>query len=87
MNAYIKSLKEEGYTSLRDEHYNSLNSFPALGKKDSNKPLDPDPVDIEDQTTNGDDEGESEGVDVSEDSIPKEASSEDDELPKALWSN
>ena len=78
MNAYIKTLKDEGYTSLRDEYYDSFNSFPVLGKKDSNKPLDPDTVDIEDQTANKDDDGENEEAEVSEESIPGETTPEEE---------
>ena len=54
MNAYIKALKAEGYTSLRDEHYDKINSFPVLGKKDSTIPQDPDTIDKEDQTIDED---------------------------------
>ena len=60
MNAYIKSLRDEGYVSLRDEFYDNINAFPTLGKKDSVKTPDPDTIDIEDQTANMDDDGESE---------------------------
>ena len=59
MNAYIKSLKEEGYISLRDEYYDTFKSFPALGKKDTTKPLDPDTIDLEDQSISEDDDDES----------------------------
>ena len=56
MNAYIKSLKEEGYTSLRDQHYDTFNNFPALGKKDTNNTPDPDTTDVEDQASKEDED-------------------------------
>ena len=63
MNAYIKSLREEGYTSLRDTHYDTYNNFPALGRKENNKTPDPDTTDLEDQANNDnhDDEFEKAG--------------------------
>ena len=60
MNSYIKSLKEEGYVSLREEYYDNLNSFPTLGKANHTTTQDPDAVDKEDQTINGDDDDETE---------------------------
>ena len=58
MNAYIKSLKEEGYTSLRDQHYDTFNNFPALGKKDTNNTPDPYTTDVEDQASKEDEDDE-----------------------------
>ena len=60
MNDYIKSLKDEdGYTSLRDQHYNSYNNCPALGRKETNKTLDPETTDLEDQAIDDDNDDES----------------------------
>ena len=58
MNAYIKSLREEGYTSLKDLHYDTFNNFPALGRKEPNKTPDPDTTDLEDQLNDDDDDDE-----------------------------
>ena len=58
MNEYIKSLKDEGYTSMRDQHYDTFNNFPALGKKDTKDSPDPDTTDIEDQTSKEDEDDE-----------------------------
>ena len=60
MNSYIKSLKDEGYISVRDEYYDNLNSFPTLGKTNKPNVQDPDTIDSEDQTINGDDYDETE---------------------------
>ena len=56
MTSYIKSLKDEGYTSLRDKHYNKLKSFPALGKVPPIITLNPDVTDRENQADNDDDD-------------------------------
>ena len=56
MNSYIKSLREEGYISLRDKYYDSLNAFPALGEKATDTSQDPNIVNTEDQTGNNDDD-------------------------------
>ena len=58
MTSYIKSLKDEGYTTLREEYYNNLNSFPSLGKPIEPNDQDPDLIDREDQTNNADDDDE-----------------------------
>ena len=82
MNAYIKSLKDKGYTSLRDAHYDEINSFPALGKNNSSEPLDPDTVDMEDQIANDNEEGESEGANESKTHVLEKTITENNEPPK-----
>ena len=57
MTNYIKSLKDEGYTSLRDEYYDNINSFPSLGKPVKTNVQDPDTIDKEDQTNYEEDSG------------------------------
>ena len=53
-------MREEGYTSLRDLHYDTYNNFPALGRKETNKTLDPETTDLEDQAIDDDYDDESE---------------------------
>ena len=60
MNAYIKLLREEGYTSLKDLHYYTYNNFPALGRKEANKTPDPNTTVLEDQSIDDDYDDESE---------------------------
>ena len=71
MNAYIRSLREEGYTSLRDAHYDTFNNFPALGRKDNNKSPDPDTTDLEDQANDDDLDDETEKAGETADPIDK----------------
>ena len=62
MNSYIKSLKDEGYISLRDEYYDNLNSFPSLRKTAGPNAQDPDTIIKEDQTNNDEDDDKTEEV-------------------------
>ena len=55
LNDYFKSLKvDDGYTSLKQIHYNPYNNFPALGRKETNKTTDTDPEHTEDQDSDDD---------------------------------
>ena len=75
MSSYIKYLREEGYISLRDKHYESINAFPALGEDPKDTTQDPDIVDKEDQASNdNDDELDDNGTTA--DSTPKVAEEE-----------
>ena len=82
MNSYIKSLKDEGYTSLREEYYDNLNSFPAIGETKQTNVQDPDMIDNEDQTTNGDDDNETEVEEI----LLIEANSKESETAGSLSS-
>ena len=73
LNDYFKSLKDEdGYTTLKDQHYNSYNNFPALGRKETNKTLDTETTDPEEQATDDDDDDDDESDKTGELVDPKE---------------
>ena len=82
MTSYIKSLKDEGYTSLKDEYYKNLNSFPTLGKPIEPNGQDPDLIDREDQTNNADDDDETKV----EKSTAEDISNECSILATSSWS-
>ena len=85
MNAFIKSLREEGYTSLKDQHYDTFNNFPALNRTETNKTPDPDTTDLENQYKDGDDDDESdksaELVDPNKQTLAEEISPTDPVKP------